>query len=210
MEGRWGAHPTLAPACVRARVCPCESVFVPKWNNAFPLKGMCHPLLVWAERVAVTAVVTSTEGKGIFPVWVAPISSSWIVCIFITHSHVQTRTRLIGLLQCVRKCRLHISAKWNHLVGKPRHPHVHSYPRHRLSAHLSPASSYPTFPDNLPAHSGAAEIRLQIHVSVTSFLSDFISFYFGGGRTGGRTGRSDSESLCVHLKCFTGLMGFQK
>lgn len=37
-------------------------------------------------------------------------------------------------------------------------------------------------------------------------------FFWGGGgqRTWGRTGHSDSESLCVHLKCFTGLMGFQK
>lgn len=46
MEGRRGTHPTLAPVCVCARVCPCETVFVPKWNNAFPLKGMCHPVLV--------------------------------------------------------------------------------------------------------------------------------------------------------------------
>lgn len=35
-------------------------------------------------------------------------------------------------------------------------------------------------------------------------------YIYTGVRTGGKTGHSDSESLCVHLKCFTGLMGFQK
>lgn len=173
MKGRQGTHPTLAPACICARVCPCESVFVPKWNNAFPLKGMCHPVLVWAELVSVTAAVTSTEGKGIFPVW----GGTNFLLMNSVHlhnsqpcSHPHTADRFI--IVCQESAGFTFQQN-----GTILHPHIHSYPRHRLSAHLNPTSSYPTLPANLPAHSGAARIQLRIHFSVTSFLSDFISFF---------------------------------
>lgn len=86
---------------------------------------------------------------------------------------------------------------------------IHSYPCHHLSTYLNPACSYPILPADLPAHSGAAVFRLRIHVSVTSFVSDFISFYFilfiflpeKWGKNGSFW---QFESLCVHLKCFTG------
>lgn len=126
------------------------------------------------------------------------------MCIFITHSHVHTLTQLIGLLVCQESAGFTFQQNgpiwWaNRCTRTP----IYSYPCHHLSTRLNSAPSYPTLPANLPAHSGAAIFWLQIRVSVTSFVSDFISFYvfffFPSHRNGGRTGHSDNLNHSVRI-----------
>lgn len=58
----------------------------------------------------------------------------------------------------------------------------------------SPLPLSPPLSANLPAHSGAAGVRLRMYVSVTSFLSDFILFYF---YFFGRVGRGLGEEQTI-------------
>lgn len=196
--------------CVRACVCarmralasPC---FVPRCDNAFPLKGICHPLLSRAALLAVT--VTSIEWKGSgyflfrcrqFPLhaWRTPPERTY------TRTHPHTIDRFI--IACQESAGFTFQQKWTHLAGEllptPHHHHHHhrSHPANTPQPHFF---LYPAHPAGVPARSaesGTAPNTCFCHKLRVSFFFLLLLFYTSG-RNGERTGHSDSLNHSVWI-----------